>query len=110
VVCPWLARPNARRRWDADVVGLRMRRGDPRGALGEIGGAVVSFQTYEFTAKDRVEFRFRGLVDFLPHLMGEEHLPALRDATAHEEHPGVTCPTWLMQDEESARARAERYA
>jgi hypothetical protein len=110
VVCPWLARPNARRRLDAVASGLRVMRGDRRGAVGEIGGAVVSFETFEFTVGERVEFRYRGLVDFQPHLLGEEHLAALQEGTAADEpDSGETCPPWLMQDETAAQERAQRY-
>jgi hypothetical protein len=109
VVCPWLARPNARRRLDVSVSGLRLKRGDERGAVDEIGGAVVSFETFEFTVADRVEFRYRGLLGFWPHLLGEEHLPSLRDGTSSEAVPLESCPPWLLQDEAAAEARAQRY-
>jgi hypothetical protein len=109
VVCPWLARPNARRRLDAEVAGSRMSRGDARGARGEIGGAVVSFERYEFTVGERVEFRYGGLIDFLPHLLGEEHVAALRDGTVRESALDETCPPWLMRDETSAWERAQQY-
>jgi len=109
VVCPWLARPNARRRLDAEVVGRPIARGEARGALGEIGGAVVSFERYEFTVGVRVELRYRGVGEFLPHLLGEEHLPALQEATAREDVTSETCPAWLLEDEGSAQARAGRY-
>jgi hypothetical protein len=109
VVCPWLARPNARRRLDAAVPGAHIARGDARGAVGEIGGAVVSFETFEFSVAERVEFRYRGLVDFLPHLLGEEHLASLRDGTAGEPTPQETCPPWLLRDEAAAQERAQRY-
>lgn len=109
VVCPWLARPNARRRLEVAVPGARIARGDARGAIGEIGGAVVSLETFEFSVGERVEFRYRGLVDFLPHLLGEEHLARLRDGTAHEAPSQETCPPWLLRDEAAAQARAQRY-
>jgi len=109
VVCPWLARPNARRRLDAQVVGLDVARGDSRGAVGDVGGAVVSFRTYDFTAGERVEFRYHDVVDFRPHLLGEEHLPALQEATAGEDPPGEVCPPWLLSDEAAAQQRARRY-
>lgn len=109
VVCPWLARPNARRRLDAEVSGLVMTRGQARGAVGEVGGAVVSFETFEFTATSRVEFRYRGLLDFLPHLTGEEHLAELRESTAQEAVPDDVSPPWLLADEPAAQARAQRY-
>jgi hypothetical protein len=109
VVCPWLARPNARRRLDAQVIGLDVSRGDARGVVGEVGGAVVSFRTYEFTVGERVEFGYHGVVDFLPHLLGEEHLAALQDATAGEVAEAGTCPPWLLRDETAAQERAQRY-
>jgi hypothetical protein len=109
VVCPWLARPNARRRLDAPVSGGRVMRGEARGSVGEIGGAVVSFETFEFTVGNRVEFRYRGLVDFLPHLLGEEHLAMLGDGAADEVDLRETCPPWLMLDESAAELRAQRY-
>jgi hypothetical protein len=110
VVCPWLTRPNARRRLDAEVVGSPILRGEARGAVGEIGGAVVSFERYEFTAGERVEFRYRRVVEVSLYLLGEENLPALRVAIAEaDDAPGETCPTWLLADEASAQARAQRY-
>ena len=109
VVCPWLARPNSRRRFDAEGVGLAAARGDSRGATGEIGGAVVAFDSCEFTASERVEFRFSGLVDFRPHLLGDEHLPTLRIGEPEEPPPAEECPAWLGTDEAAAVRRAERY-
>jgi hypothetical protein len=109
VVCPWLARPNARRSLDAEVAGALISRGAARGSTGDLGGAVVSFETVEFTVDRRVQFRYRGVRELLPHLLGEEHLPLLLDGTAHETAPGEECPPWLLQDEASAEARAQRY-
>lgn len=109
VVCPWLARPNARRRFDADVVGIAPARGDQRGAVGEVGGAVVAFAAYEFTVDARVEFSYRGLVEDLPHLLGEEQLPALREAVNRDRPADDPCPPWLLQDEPAAEERAQRY-
>jgi hypothetical protein len=109
VVCPWLARPNARRSLDAPVAGGRIGRGEARGAVGEIGGAVVAYESYEFTVGRRVEFRYREPVELLPHLLGEEHVARLREGTAREVAPSESCPSWLLDDEQSARARAERY-
>ena len=109
VVCPWLARPNARRHLGAQVVGLEVARGDSRGAVGEVGGAVVSYRTYDFTAGERVELRYHDVVDFLPHLLGEEHLRALEEATTGEDLPTDVCPPWLLSDEVAAQRRAQRY-
>ena len=109
VVCPWLARPNARRRFDADGVASHVSRGDARGSVGELGGAVVAFERYEFTVGDRVEFRYGGLVEFWPHLLGEEHLVELGNGTAAEDAPGEDCPPWLLADEKAAQVRAQRY-
>jgi hypothetical protein len=112
VVCPWMARPNARRRLDAEVAGSRIARGEARGAVDEVGGAVVSYETYEFEVGERVEFRYRGLGEVWPHLLGEEHLAALREGTAREDREDPArdvCPSWLMEDEAAALTRAERY-
>lgn len=109
VVCPWLARPNARRRLDAEGIGLQIARGEPRGAVGEVGGAVVAFETYEFTVAERVEFHFRGLIEVRPHLLGEEHLAELEEAVASEEPSSEVSPAWLLADEVAAQERALRY-
>ncbi|MGH3444238.1 MAG: hypothetical protein ACRDPB_02570 [Nocardioidaceae bacterium] len=110
VVCPWLARPNARRRLPVEQIGLRVARGDPRGRVGEIGGAVVSFDTFEFTVTDRAEFRYRGLREFWPHLLGEEHLPALRQICDESaDQAAATYPPWLGTDEAAAEAWARTY-
>ncbi|MGA8248394.1 MAG: hypothetical protein WB797_15925, partial [Nocardioides sp.] len=93
----------------AEVPGVRIARGAARGAVGDIGGAVVSFETFEFSVAERVEFRYRGLVDFLPHLLGEEQLAGLRDGTTREAAPPEACPPWLLRDEAAAQARAQRY-
>lgn len=56
MVCPYLARPQARRRV--------LDRGTARGA----SGAVVGFADYEYAITDsQVLFRFLGVVEFLPH-------------------------------------------
>jgi hypothetical protein len=109
VVCPWLARPNARRRLDAEGAGTWIPRGAARGSTGDVGGAVVAFETVEFTVDRRVQFRYRGVVDLLPHLVGEEHLPLLVDGTTREIAGREQCPPWLLQDESAAEARARRY-
>ncbi|MFE6054029.1 hypothetical protein ACFQ6N_25030 [Kitasatospora sp. NPDC056446] len=84
MVCPYLARPNARRRGTAENAvggdaadGLTSAavRGAARGGL----GAVVGFGDYEYAVTDnRVLFRFLDLVEFLPHESADEHLAALR--------------------------------
>lgn len=110
VVCPWLARPNARRRLDAEQPGLRIARGAARGRIGEIGGAVACFDAFEFTAEERVQFRYRGLREVWPHLYGEEHLPALRESCRTDaDLPADTCPPWLGTDGAEARDRAQDY-
>ncbi|TQF03730.1 hypothetical protein E6W39_17690 [Kitasatospora acidiphila] len=67
MVCPYLARPNARRSRDvegADEVVGQLERGTARGAT----GAVVGFADYEFAiTATQVLFRFLDVVEFLPH-------------------------------------------
>ncbi|MEV4560598.1 hypothetical protein AB0K51_26880 [Kitasatospora sp. NPDC049285] len=81
MVCPYLARPNARRRVTADqseapddLTG-HVVRGVARGEL----GAVVGFADYEFgITPDRVLFRFVDLVEYLPHDTADSQLPELQ--------------------------------
>lgn len=103
VVCPWLARPNARRSNDAAALGFEIARGEQRG----YGGAVVAFEGFEAAVGEFVMFRFRGLREFRPHELGEEQLPELRAAVDDEAGtPGVPeCPPYLLDDESAAEAR-----
>jgi hypothetical protein len=109
VVCPWLARPNARRRLEADGIGVAMTRGDARGSVGDVGGALVSFARYEFSVGARVEFRYRELDAFRPHLLGADHLESLRAGTETESPVRDEAPAWLQRDEAVAQERALRY-
>jgi len=79
MVCPYLARPNARRGSSAadpqEELTAHVQRGVPRGE----SGAVAGFADYEYAVtSDRVLFRFFDLIEFLPHEAGQEHLTALR--------------------------------
>jgi hypothetical protein len=112
MVCPYLARPNARRGTDVRIGDFTAARGAARGELDGIGGAVAGFETYEFEVADQVTFRFSGLVAVRPHRFGAEHLPDLRD-TLHADDVGVPTPydypPYLMADEAAAESRAARY-
>lgn len=110
IVCPYLARPTARRGTDASVPEAEFRRGEAHGSLDGMTGAVVAFDTYEFEAAEAVRFRFSGLREFLPYALGEEHLAALRDAIAAQPAAAESCPSWLLDDEAAAERRAARYA
>jgi hypothetical protein len=103
IVCPYLARPNARRGAPATAPGLDADRGAARG----LGGAVVGFAEYEAGYQgDTVLFRFAGLHEFLRHELGAEHLGALADAVAAEQGREVAqCPDYLLADEASAERR-----
>ncbi|WP_433890681.1 hypothetical protein [Streptomyces sp. CA-111067] len=78
MVCPYLARPNARRGLGAerpDDLTSHVVRGAARGSL----GAVVGFADYEFAVTaDQVLFRFLDPVEFLPHDTADAHLDELR--------------------------------
>ncbi|MFI0718192.1 hypothetical protein [Streptomyces sp. NPDC021224] len=78
MVCPYLARPNARRRTGADSpddMTDHVVRGAVRGAT----GAVVGFADYEFAiTPSKVVFRFLDIVEFLPHEVSDTHLDELR--------------------------------
>lgn len=78
MVCPYLARPNARRGTSAytpDDMTAHVVRGAVRGSM----GAVVGFADYEFAVTpSQVLFRFVDVVEFLPHDVADAHLGALR--------------------------------
>ncbi|MEZ0106162.1 hypothetical protein ABH920_000143 [Catenulispora sp. EB89] len=103
VVCPWLARPNARRANDVAALGFEIARGEQRG----FGGAVVGFEEFEASVGEYVMFRFRGLREFRPHELGDEQLPELLKAVDDEAGtPGIPeCPPYLLADEPAAEAR-----
>jgi hypothetical protein len=109
MVCPYLARPTARRGNEATVPTAAFHRGEMHGAIDGLTGAVTAFDTYEFTVSETVQFQFTGLRAFLPYALGDEHLSALREAI--DAQPAAEpCPEWLLADEHTAEQRAERYA
>jgi hypothetical protein len=79
MVCPYLARPAARRGTGAaapDAVTGHVVRGAARGA----SGAVAGFAEYEYAVTpQQVLFRFLDVVEFLPHEVSDVHLPLLRE-------------------------------
>ena len=105
MVCPYLARPNARRGQAAVAPGLDVDRGAARG----VGGAVVGYQTYEFEYGELVLFRFAGLTEFRRHETGLEHLPELAAAVADEIGPAADAPDYLGDDEAAAQRAFEAY-
>ncbi|MEV4615140.1 hypothetical protein AB0K43_21480 [Kitasatospora sp. NPDC049258] len=78
MVCPYLARPNARRGLSAagaDELTAHVVRGAARGGT----GAVVGFGDYEHAVTAaKVLFRFLDVVEFLPHDTADAHLDELR--------------------------------
>jgi hypothetical protein len=78
MVCPYLARPNARRGTSAvqpDELTAHVVRGAVRGTM----GAVVGFADYEFAVTPtQVLFRFVDVVEFLPHDTADAHAEELR--------------------------------
>ncbi|MDI5971556.1 hypothetical protein POF50_019850 [Streptomyces sp. SL13] len=85
MVCPYLARPNARRGVSAaapDEMTDHVVRGAARGAT----GAVVGFGQYEYAVTpDQVLFRFLDVVEFLPHDTADAHLAELRAELARDQ-------------------------
>jgi hypothetical protein len=82
-VCPYPARPNARRSLDArqpDAMTEHVVRGVVRGET----GAMVGFADYEVAdcefavAPTQVLFRFVAVIEFLPHDTADAHLSELR--------------------------------
>ncbi|WP_371480612.1 hypothetical protein [Kitasatospora sp. NBC_00315] len=78
MVCPYLARPNARRSLTADApdeLTAHVVRGAVRGEL----GAVVGFGGFEYAVTaERVLFRFLDVLEYLPHDTADAHLAELR--------------------------------
>ncbi|MEU2779156.1 hypothetical protein ABZ646_41505 [Streptomyces sp. NPDC007162] len=78
MVCPYLARPNARRGLTAqhpDDMTAHVVRGAVRGEM----GAVVGYDDYEFAVtRTQVLFRFLDVVEYLPHDTADQHLPELQ--------------------------------
>ncbi|KJK55498.1 hypothetical protein [Saccharothrix sp. ST-888] len=78
MVCPYLARPNARRGLSAerpDELTEHVVRGAVRGEM----GAVVGFGDYEYAVTDsQVLFRFLDVVEFLPHDTADAQLDELK--------------------------------
>ncbi|QMU74554.1 hypothetical protein GXW83_00900 [Streptacidiphilus sp. PB12-B1b] len=78
MVCPYLARPNARRGSSAeqpDELTAHVQRGAVRGS----SGAVVGFADYEYAVTPaQVLFRFLDVVEFLPHQESDAHIDELR--------------------------------
>ena len=105
MVCPYLARPNARRGTDALIVGAELAKGRPRGA----GGAVASFDRMEFRLGDSVLFQFAGLGEFRSHNEGIEQLAALAEAVGAERSAPPSAPDYLLRDEGAAEARMKAY-
>ena len=111
VVCPYLARPTARRGQEAEAAGLTVHRGSSRG----LGGAVVGFDAVEYRYSDVMLFRFAGLHEFRRHELGEEHLDALAAEVASEraaQQAGKrlpAAPDYLMTDETRADRRFAAY-
>ena len=117
--CPFLARPNARRGQDAEVMGASVTRGTARGSStgpdSDIGGAVAAFADYEFSyspGSNQVAFLFSGLTELRPHQLGADQIPELAAALAgvttlaDVTAPTESCPPYLLDDEEAAAAHA----
>lgn len=111
--CPFLARPNARRGQDAEVMGASLSRGTARGSSTEtgsqIGGAVAGFAEYEFSytpGSNQVAFVFSGLTELRIHQLGADQIPELAAALTDAEPLTESCPAYLLDDEEAATEHA----
>ncbi|MBB5870206.1 hypothetical protein F4553_003585 [Allocatelliglobosispora scoriae] len=105
VVCPYLARPTARRGQDTVAADLVAAKGDKRG----LGGAVVAFDELEYRFTDVMLFRFAGLREFRRHDLGAEQLAELVAAVEAETPTDAVAPAYLLADEDAAERRFEAY-
>jgi hypothetical protein len=86
MVCPYLARPNARRGMSAERPDDDLTAHVVRGAVRGGTGAVVGFGEYEFAVTGtQVLFRFLDVVEFLPHDLADAHLPELEAELARRD-------------------------
>ncbi len=109
IVCPYLARPNARRGQDVAIADFSAERGDARGEIDGVGGAVAGFAGYEFRLDEVVSFTFTGLISAVTHRLGDDQIDALREALAATGPANETCPPYLLDDDRLAIERARRY-
>ncbi|HEX6873084.1 MAG TPA: hypothetical protein VF163_18455 [Micromonosporaceae bacterium] len=117
VVCPYLARPNARRGQAGDAHAMTATRGDRRGA----GGAVAGFEEVDFRLGEHVLFRFAGLCEFRRHEVGLEQLDALTEAVQAEAVRAEAvraeagsaatelAPLYLLDDEDAAHRQMRSH-
>jgi hypothetical protein len=103
-VCPFLARPNARRGQTLAMPHFRAERGDRRGERDGVGGAVVGFRSYQHRLDEVVLFTFTDVFDCRPHRVGEDQAKAL--VSGPDRGP---FPPWLGDDDLLAVERARRY-
>ena len=101
VVCPYLARPTARRGEQASLPGVDAGRGDQRG----LGGALAGFGEVEYQFSDAMLFQFRGLIEFRRHQPGEEQFAELLAMV--DDAPEQDAPEYLGVDESAASRRFE---
>jgi hypothetical protein len=112
IICPYLARPNARRGQEVVIADFTAARGDQRGEVDGIGGAVAGFGSYEFALTEFVSFTFRNFISCTPHRLGDDQLGFLIEALARDSgrsDGGERCPAYLLDDEDLAVERARRY-
>ena len=107
-VCPFLARPNARRRLDVEVFGRAVARGTARGVLDDVGGAVAGFSEHRFryVPGEQVGFLFSGLMELRTYTLGAEQLDEVAAVIGGDVEAPSPCPPYLLDDEKAAEAQA----
>ncbi len=100
IVCPYLASPGARRKFEVHLGPEAVPRGDPRGP----SAAVVGYD-YSWGISDHGLDIFYGQpIELLSYANGTDLLAELHAEIAREREPAQACPAYLLEDD----AKAER--
>ena len=103
IVCPYLASPGARRKFDVKVGTEVVPRGDPRG----FSAAVVGYDGYscEVSAQG-MEILYGQPVELLNYANGADLLAELRAEITQEQGTAEACPPYLLDDDAKAKRAA----
>jgi len=102
IVCPYLASPGARRKFEVQLGPEAVPRGDPRGAF----AAVVGYDDSWDISDQGLDIFYGQPVELLSYASGTDLLAELHAEIAREREPAQACPAYLLDDD----AKAERAA
>ena len=104
IVCPYLASPGARRKFEMITALETLPKGELRGA----SAAVAGYDGYTWKVGERsLEISFGQPVELLRYAEGADLADELRAAIAREQGPVLSCPAYLLDDEVRAKDAAK---